>query len=377
MTPVLYLEIDFICMAILAVVIAKLMPYFAKPQSKKRILLFWACFLMLTLVLDVVGYGLSTLESKAAAVFLRGIDFFYFASFTFSTFLSFIYAQLINDKYYLNSTKKVCLTAVPFAAISVLLFISCFNGCIFEIDDCSNYARGSLYFLVPLVSYGYFAAAAGFSVFQAQRNIRLAVKKELFSYAISCGIIVLAGLLQSIVNGLPLILAVVSIVVLINYVLSLEVTASLDPLTGIPNRREFNQHLVHVIKALKPEQKLYVMFADVDSFKEINDTYGHGEGDRILKLLAKVMREYCADKLAYCARFGGDELVLAICLEERQSIEEVCRDLEELIVAADFNAGVSIGYALYRGEGDSPQNLILRADKAMYRVKTAKKEAAL
>ena len=83
---------------------------------------------------------------------------------------------------------------------------------------------------------------------------------------------------------------VLSVGIVISYLLAyinlLERLISLDPLTGISNRREFLQRLEDDIKSLKANEDLYFLFIDIDSFKNINDTEGHNEGDRVLKEIA-------------------------------------------------------------------------------------------
>ena len=150
-----------------------------------------------------------------------------------------------------------------------------------------------------------------------------------------------------------------------------------DPLTDLPNRRFFMSRLDHAIDNAKRNQnKLAVMFLDIDQFKHLNDTLGHDKGDELLKKvssrLAHTLRS--ADTLA---RIGGDEF--NILIENVRYGEEVKTVVEKLLENFDkpfmcetgepLNATASIGIALYPDDGEDAVTLIKHADMAMYQSK--------
>jgi len=150
-----------------------------------------------------------------------------------------------------------------------------------------------------------------------------------------------------------------------------------DPLTHLPNRSLFKDRIQHAFLHCQNNRhdNIAILFVDVDRFKQINDSYGHHVGDKLLiaivKLILKSLRS--TDTLA---RLGGDEF--AILLDGNIDHETICRITESIITAmADaFNidglniySSVSIGIATYNHTSDSAEKLLIDADHAMYQAK--------
>lgn len=147
-----------------------------------------------------------------------------------------------------------------------------------------------------------------------------------------------------------------------------------DNLTGLPNRIKFKQILTEQMKQHQAtNEKLAVIFFDLDRFKNINDTFGHHHGDEILKGVANRLKGFVGEKGTIC-RFASDEF--AIMLPNIHSIEHItdftttiskkfselpiiCKDNEVFITA-------SMGISLYPEHGRDPNTLIKNADIAMY-----------
>lgn len=151
-----------------------------------------------------------------------------------------------------------------------------------------------------------------------------------------------------------------------------------DDLTGLPNRisllDRFQLELAH---ARRGRTGLGVMYLDLDGFKSVNDIHGHEAGDHVLKVTARRLASTlrAGDTVA---RLGGDEFVLL--LPAVSSVDEARRVGEKLVAAieqpiewpgSELNVSASIGLALYPLDGDEPETLLRRADKAMYRAKSA------
>lgn len=157
-----------------------------------------------------------------------------------------------------------------------------------------------------------------------------------------------------------------------------EQRACTDTLTGLPNRRAVEEFLhTAQVGALKTGEPLCLLMIDVDHFKRFNDNFGHGVGDQVLRLLAKVLRERLrANDLP--GRYGGEELIavlpgatLSVCERVaeriRRSISE-CRITRRSTGEALPEITVSIGIAQFRG-GESAGQLIERCDSALYLAK--------
>jgi diguanylate cyclase len=145
-----------------------------------------------------------------------------------------------------------------------------------------------------------------------------------------------------------------------------------DPLTGMMNRRGLNEWLDEALKNLTAESMLTLYLLDLDSFKPVNDQYGHDTGDELLVLVAKRLRGTvrAGDVVA---RLGGDEfVVLASGLQSGRAAEELGYKLLEAIRAPyalsrqTCEVGATIGYALAPADGRTAVELLKAADASMY-----------
>jgi diguanylate cyclase (GGDEF)-like protein/PAS domain S-box-containing protein len=152
--------------------------------------------------------------------------------------------------------------------------------------------------------------------------------------------------------------------------------ANFDPLTGLPNRRMFQNSLDHEIKNSNRQSHIMaLMFLDLDKFKEVNDTLGHEKGDLLLIEAARRITG-CVRETDVVARLGGDEFTVILPnLDSTSSVERVARkivaDLAQPFDLADDKTciGVSIGIALYPDDAGSLEELMNHADQAMYQAK--------
>ena len=171
--------------------------------------------------------------------------------------------------------------------------------------------------------------------------------------------------------------------VLSRTLLELEYYAVHDPLTGLHNRRQFNDILCYEIgRSERHKHEFSVLMLDLDDFKDINDSYGHPTGDTALCAIANALLEHTR-KGDLCARIGGDEF--AIILTEtgpegaRVVAENVSRALREMaIISAQgnrFHLTVSIGVSSYPIDGKTIDTLLEGVDAAMYKAKDMGKDS--
>ncbi|MCU7553217.1 GGDEF domain-containing protein [Alteromonas sp. ASW11-19] len=149
--------------------------------------------------------------------------------------------------------------------------------------------------------------------------------------------------------------------------------ATVDALTGAENRRALEEALLSVTGRLSryPEQRASVLMIDLDEFKTINDTFGHGVGDAVLKSFSETIqsRIRASDGLY---RFGGEEFVVIAehtSLKEAHHLAETLRlAIEQSSVHDGVNLTISLGVAEY-SPGESSYQWLGRADAALYRAK--------
>lgn len=155
----------------------------------------------------------------------------------------------------------------------------------------------------------------------------------------------------------------------------LEIQATHDPLTGLPNRALLYDRIQYAIsESMNTDNIVGVLFFDLDRFKLINDSLGHKIGDQLLQIVAKRL-ESCVRPVDTIARQGGDEFVMVVhSVRTEQEIEIIAQKLLSVVTepfnieARDLAVGASVGIAVSRKD-DQPEVLLRNADLAMYRAK--------
>lgn len=150
-----------------------------------------------------------------------------------------------------------------------------------------------------------------------------------------------------------------------------------DGLTGLSNRRHFDEYLdLEWRRAIREQSQTSLLMIDVDYFKAFNDGYGHLEGDEALRVVARTIRESCNRPSDLPARYGGEEFALVLpgtsAGGARLIAEKLRRAVEGLQLKHEYTGGapvltVSIGVATQvPGQHSAPRQLILAADKGLY-----------
>ncbi len=158
--------------------------------------------------------------------------------------------------------------------------------------------------------------------------------------------------------------------------LELEHLSSHDQLTRLPNRRSYDERIAEALHRASEQGSIVgLLFMDLNDFKKINDSHGHGAGDKLLITIAQRLQQNVRET-DLVARLGGDEF--AVVLEDVESADEITRIAHKLSQAMEqpisirqhpLNVGVSIGIATFPRDGRQQQELEEKADKAMYQAK--------
>jgi two-component system, cell cycle response regulator len=159
----------------------------------------------------------------------------------------------------------------------------------------------------------------------------------------------------------------------------LEEMAHTDPLTALPNRRALEEWAGRQLRgAARHSYSLWVIYADLDSFKNINDSHGHDAGDQVLKEFAAILKEFTrASDIS--GRMGGDEFLLVITHIDEKHIRLTVERLRERMAAKKFSYGresfsVTASFGVSGFQGKEPlefYQLVRQADKALYDAKHA------
>jgi diguanylate cyclase (GGDEF)-like protein len=161
-----------------------------------------------------------------------------------------------------------------------------------------------------------------------------------------------------------------------------EELSRVDELTGVLNRRRFRQLLLAEIeRAKRGNRSLPLLLIDIDNFKRVNDTYGHGVGDHVLRALATLLTAEMR-RIDHVARYGGEEFTVILTETGREGALAVAERIRKAVEEQDFRPEgleeairltVSIGMAVYPEDAEEEIELMVRADRALYAAKAAGK----
>lgn len=151
----------------------------------------------------------------------------------------------------------------------------------------------------------------------------------------------------------------------------LEERASRDSLTGLYNRAAAERKIEKIMK--KKASSGTLLFIDIDDFKKINDNFGHQYGDNVLISISEIIKSNFRGR-DVCCRFGGDEFIIYMCMNNDQNIiqmkiHELYKLLKSNTTLCNLRVTVSVGIARYPEDGETFQELLQKADQALYAVK--------
>ncbi|EDZ61132.1 diguanylate cyclase (GGDEF domain) [Sulfurimonas gotlandica GD1] len=159
---------------------------------------------------------------------------------------------------------------------------------------------------------------------------------------------------------------------------TLEEKSNLDSLTKVFNRRALSTYLKNVCSNDKLHYEFHMLILDIDDFKNINDRYGHVAGDKVLIFIANILKKTLRDG-DKVFRYGGEEFIIILNRIDDEHCKKITNRLLDLVrgnkliyKGEGLRVTMSIGTTRY-AEGDTPDSLVARADKALYKAKNSGK----
>lgn len=218
----------------------------------------------------------------------------------------------------------------------------------YEIDASFTYQRGPLYFLLTIGTFVILLLAYLFLFL----NIKQVERKYVLPLLLFAAPPIIGTLIQSIFPGMSLMLPGVVLGILLLYLRIQTQSIYTDYLTGINNRKRFDRYLSEKISYAQVNKTFSGVMLDVDSFKNINDTYGHDLGDTILREATDVLKSSIRQN-DFIARFGGDEICLILDISNEDDLKKAIHRIHEKVSnynlenKHEFKLRFSMGYAVY------------------------------
>ncbi len=294
----------------------------------------------------------------------------------------FVYVELSQGEEYIKSLKARIIVLIPAMCETVIMLIlfAFFPGVVVD----GNLNLTTVYYVIFVgVPVMYVILSAVRSFIRAFRKENYAVRKQYVVCAVYPLFITVIGIIQTIGASLlgvsvPLFCFGCAVMMLYVYIISLNDQISIDELTRLNNRTQLKKYIVG--EAAKPGNDVhFVLMIDLNKFKQINDQYGHVEGDHALRRAADALRYACSDNdmRPFIARYGGDEFIIIIRTDDEKPVKELCALIKSTLIRLNEESGAayeltaSIGYASYNGDIYAFQTALTKADEALYRDKKA------
>ncbi|MGI6765894.1 MAG: GGDEF domain-containing protein [Lentihominibacter sp.] len=299
-----------------------------------------------------------------------GLDTILFINSSIFAFLWVVYAdyKLFTD---INRIRRI----YPFMAIpAILIIIGCLINLVtpvfFVIDEYNVYQRTVFSFIPYVVTYFY--VVHGVLLIYSYRN---KVDKYLFLPAILFMTPIMVGsLLQFIFYGYSFMWLGVAIGLTLLFVNVQNEASYVDMLSGLFNRQYLNKLLLHINNTAGVPAGIML---DIDSFKNINDKFGHIAGDDAIAAAGKILRTAVGEK-GTIFRYGGDEFIILMHINSQKEIEEMIEAVKTQATLFNesedrpYKISFSIGYSIYEIKHDSIDDFLKKMDASMYEDKKRK-----
>ena len=370
-----YLEINLMAVVLIGIILHKSSGLTRMVAQRNFAMTIYAE--MLFFLSDTVAVMIASGVLPLGAVGLMAAKEIYFFSTTLMCFYWFVYFEYLQGSPFVQNRRSIWISSILVWVMGILLIINLFTGILFYVDAEGHYHRGKFFAVQYLLSYVYvfftcFRAFLG--LFDEKKRSQRKLLRALALFPLAPAV---AGLVQFLYPELPLACASLSIATLIMYMMWIDDMISVDPLTRLNNRKQLAYYYEQWQKG-NDQDSAYLLMIDANKFKQINDTYGHIQGDTALVRIADALRNACNDlpKRANIARFGGDEFVVFVREDSPEQIVRLCEkirtELKSLNEAADlpYDLTVSIGTTKVK-KGVVLKDAIAEADQKLYEEKKA------
>lgn len=304
-----------------------------------------------------------------------------FSLFAIACLIWFFYSETVQGSRLLTARYRVALVTLPTVLVVVLAFTSYWTHTMFYIDAQGVYRRGALYMIQPIVSYCYIIYTSLHAFIQTRKveSLQSLQKKAIYRTLAFFAVPALVGGTFQVLFSVPGLCVGITLSILLLYIIYQEQLISTDPLTGLNNRNRFETYMLSLFSNVDQAEDVYLLMMDADGFKQINDRYGHVEGDHALQVISATLKEVCSASGGFIARYGGDEFVVLQKATAEQDIMCLCAAISDELARAEvpYLLRMSIGYARVGDGVDTWQDLLRAADAELYRVKREKKKAGV
>lgn len=335
---------------------------------------FFRWIIRMNMILLAVDYVQITLDGTPGIgmhwlLEILGIIQYLAAPVMTGLWVNYVLYYIFKDSQRLKGLNRwLGITAIPYA---IIVFMNLFGNFIFFYDSTNTYQRGNWFFFFLIIIFAHLILAI-ILILLNRKKIRRSLWIPLLAFPLPS---VLGGTIQAAFFGLALVWPATSLAVLMIYVFVQNEKVSTDYLTGLSNRRGFDDYLQLMTRSPFRNTRMAGMILDLDHFKQINDQYGHDVGDEVLKATAEILRSSSSAN-DIVARVGGDEFGILLQCEFPDELSNAVSRIQTAFQSFNekktfpFDVSVSIGADLFLpSQEKSVRSFTKRLDELMYQDK--------
>ena len=379
----MYVEISAVGIVILLAIAFYLRQKDHAEELDKRIFLWLLWSDIVILIFDAVTWVLEGMVFPCTVELLTASMMIYYCLIPLPPLLWLLYTDVKLHADQVRLKKRLLMYSIPCLISTLLVVTTLKTRWIFTISAEGEYHRGPYMPVIVLLIYVYLGSALVMSIREKRREKnpdRIKICRYLIFFPVPT---IISSFIQVEFFGVTLIWISIAVSMLIIFLNVQSQEINKDSLTGLLNRRYLDTYLDRIMTASKGKPdvraRYFAMIVDMDDFKQVNDSFGHMEGDKLLAAAACLIKESCRPG-DVVTRMGGDEFLLIGQRENREEVQCLMDEIADHVRRYNEKSGVpyemrmSLGFAMLDKQIKRPDQLITAADLDMYRNKEKKKE---
>lgn len=310
-------------------------------------------------------------SKQVGYAYLINCMLFFFQNVSIFCWLNYSLSRIYRRPLTKTELKKYF--AIPLATITAAIFTVPLTGLFFTINANGVYSRTSTANILFLMDAFIAVVPSYLALRQRKKEVLPARRTEMLTIAAFPVMIIPGAIIQILVYGITVIFPLTALSFLNVYMKRQNDMVTRDALTGLNNRGQLDRYLYSLLNSGSVHKTMTYIIADLNDFKQINDHFGHNQGDKALTDTAGILKDSFFGEPAFLARYGGDEFVIVLKTGSQEEVDKIIckmrlkfKNFNETRVNP-FDISISIGYAIF-GETDcfTIVEIMEKADRRMY-----------
>lgn len=372
-----YVQAHIACILLLSIVFYKIVRGVNK-QASQIYLGNLVVTLMLYYMAEIFWALVDGNVISSAPTMLYLSNIFTYILISVAAYYWYIISEALQRDKLIENTVLRRLLATP-VLVSALLVVTAYRtGLVFYVDENGKLVNGSFYVILVIVPFAYLIASSVKAFSRFANRDRYVDRNIYFMIGVFPFAPIILGAMQAIYWRVPFLCYGTVAAVYYVYLTTQDNLISIDPLTQTNNRNQLYKYLVQKMRSEEQGLSLFLIMVDIDRLRDINEAYGHAEGDRALNRVATAIKDACQGSRSrmFVSRYGADEFVvvaeMAYRAEAAWLADQIKNEVKRAtnVDAAPYDIHVSVGISQYDFQAPvTIQSFIARADSDLYQNK--------